>query len=97
MHGNGLHLPRPIWNKTLTPIARTQSTIRNAKISGIELIYKLKNQLYQPCPSPMSGSDETQESHSRQRGDRYLHIDRLEMLIDDRQVLCHQRLEDPLI
>lgn len=28
----------PTWNKTLGPIAKKQSTTRNAKISGIELI-----------------------------------------------------------
>lgn len=40
-----MHVPKPIWNNTLTPIAKTQSTIRNAKMRGMELIYKLKNQL----------------------------------------------------
>lgn len=30
--------PRPIWNKTLGPIAMKQSTIRKAKMSGIELM-----------------------------------------------------------
>lgn len=39
-------LPKPIWNNTLTPIARTQSTIRKAKMRGIELMYKLKNHLH---------------------------------------------------
>lgn len=38
------HIPRPIWKRTFTPIARTQSTIRKAKIRGIEFIYRLKNQ-----------------------------------------------------
>jgi hypothetical protein len=37
--------PKPIWNNTLTPMARTQSTMRKAKMRGIELMYKLKNHL----------------------------------------------------
>jgi hypothetical protein len=37
--------PNPIWKITLTPMAMTQSTTLKAKMSGIELMYKLKNHL----------------------------------------------------
>lgn len=58
--------PRPIWNRTLTPIAKTQSTIRKAKIKGIELMYKLRNHLKLAHDLALD---------LRQRRNRELHVD----------------------
>lgn len=77
---------------------KKQSTIRNANIIGMLLMYLKWFVCISSNPIRKNSlKRHAQAEEPRQRRDRELHIHLLEVVVYDRQTALHERLEDALV